>query len=65
MYKIAKTTKNSDTKFWVNDSEGIPMEFETYQEAKVIKDLFQSNTTHNSIYTIHPIGVNISDETTH
>jgi len=35
----------------VNDSEGIPMEFETYQEAQNVAELFQSNSlTGNKYY---------------
>ena len=36
----------------VNDSEGEPIEFDTYEKAEEIAILFQSNTTHNSIYEV-------------
>jgi hypothetical protein len=39
----------------INDPEGLPYEFDTYEEAKKIADLFQKNTTHNSVYTIKEI----------
>ena len=52
-YKILKTIGTSG--HLVNDSEGIPMEWETYDEAKKIADLFQSNTVHGYTYiVIHP-----------
>lgn len=39
----------------VNDTEGIAVEWETYDEAKKIADLFQSNTAHGYTYiVIHP-----------
>jgi hypothetical protein len=39
----------------INDDEGIPYEFETLEEAERVRDLFQSNTTHNSVYEIKKI----------
>jgi hypothetical protein len=54
-YRILKTKSGSG--HLVNDSEGIPVEWETYEEAKVIADLFQSNTLHNYTYiVVHPNG---------
>ena len=38
----------------VNDTEGIAMEWETYDDAKKIADLFQSNTLHGYTYIIIP-----------
>jgi hypothetical protein len=50
MYRIQKNC--NDIVYWVNDSEGIPMEFETQEEAEKLKDIFQINTTHNSKYEV-------------
>jgi len=52
MYKILKTV--GEDSYWVNDPEGIVMEFDTWDEAQEIADLFQVNTTHNSIYRVYP-----------
>jgi hypothetical protein len=49
-YRIFKTLGTSG--HLVNDSEGIPMEWETYDEAKKIADLFQSNSLHGYTYMI-------------
>lgn len=49
-YKILKTLNNSG--HFVNDSEGIPMEWDTFDEAKKIADMFQSNTLHGYTYTV-------------
>jgi len=59
MYRILKTSSDGSNKHWVNDPEGIAMEFSTFNEAKEIKDLFESNTTHGSIYTIYPLSANV------
>ena len=40
----------------VNDSEGEPIEFETFEQADKIRELFQNNTTHSSVYEIRQIG---------
>lgn len=54
-YKVLKT-KNGSGHF-VNDSEGIPVEWDSYEKAKVIADLFQSNTLHGYTYIVtHPNG---------
>ena len=54
-YKVLKTKNNSG--HFVNDSEGIPMEWDTYEKAKFIADLFQSNTVHGYTYiVVHPNG---------
>ena len=54
-YKVLKTKNGSG--HLVNDSEGIPMEWETYEKAKAVADLFQSNTVHGYTYiVIHPNG---------
>lgn len=50
MFRILKDCNQK--LYWVNDSEGIPMEFEIHEEAKKLKDLFQNNTTHNSKYEV-------------
>jgi hypothetical protein len=39
----------------VNDSEGVPMEFETAEQAQKVADLFQSNTTIGSVYTVKTV----------
>ena len=54
-YMILKKSKDSKHVIIVNDVEGIPMEWDTYEEAKKIAELFQANTTHNSIYEIKKI----------
>jgi len=36
----------------VNDSEGIPMEFESVNAATKLAELFQANTTSNNIYEV-------------
>jgi len=40
----------------VNDSEGEPIEFETLEQEEKIRELFQNNTTHSSVYEIRQIG---------
>ena len=39
----------------VNDSEGIPMEFETADAALKLAELFQANTTSGNVYEIKEI----------
>lgn len=51
-YVILKKSNDSKHIVIVNDPEGIPMEWDTYEEAKKIADLFQANTTHNSTYEV-------------
>lgn len=36
----------------VNDSEGIPMEFETFEQAEKIAILFESNSLLGNKYTV-------------
>jgi hypothetical protein len=36
----------------VNDSEGIPMEFESVDAATKLAELFQANTTSGNIYEV-------------
>jgi hypothetical protein len=36
----------------VNDSEGIPMEFESVNAATKLAELFQANTTSGNIYEV-------------
>ena len=36
----------------VNDSEGIPMEFESINAATKLAELFQANTTSGNIYEV-------------
>jgi len=40
----------------VNDSEGESIEFETLEQAEKIRELFQNNTMHSSVYEIREIG---------
>ena len=53
-YVIFKYTEidNKKKTVIVNNSEGEPIEFDTYERAEEIAKLFQSNTTHNSIYEV-------------
>lgn len=54
-YKVLKTQNSSG--HFVNDSEGIIIEWETYEEAKAIAELFQANTIHGYTYiVVHPNG---------
>ena len=39
----------------VNDSEGVPMEFESADAALKLAELFQANTTSGNIYEIKEI----------
>lgn len=39
----------------VNDTEGIPIEFETFEAANKIAQLFEANSLHKNIYTVHEI----------
>jgi hypothetical protein len=39
----------------VNDSEGIPMEFESINAATKLAELFQANTTSGNIYEVKEI----------
>ena len=54
-FKVLKTLNGSG--HLVNDSEGIPMEWDTYEQAKAVADLFQANTVHGYTYiVVHPNG---------
>jgi tyrosine-protein phosphatase YwqE len=54
-YKVLKTQNASG--HFVNDSEGIVMEWDTYEQAKAVAELFQANTIHGYTYIIvHPNG---------
>ena len=55
-YIILKKSQNMKHHIIVNDSEGIPIEWDNYDDAKYFADLFQANTTHNSIYEVKKIG---------
>ena len=39
----------------VNDSEGIPMEFETHQEAENLAKIFEANSSSGNKYTVKKI----------
>lgn len=54
-YIILKNSPDKKHVVIVNDSEGIPMEFDTYEGAKKLADLFQANSTHNSTYEVKKI----------
>lgn len=54
-YIILKYSSDKKHTVIVNDSEGIPMEFDTHETAQKIADLFQANTTHNSKYEVKQI----------
>lgn len=54
-YIILKYSSDNKHTVIVNDSEGIPMEFDTHETAQKIADLFQANTTHNSKYEVKQI----------
>jgi len=53
-YIILKHTKIQGTPrtIIVNDSEGIPMEFESADAALKLAELFQANTTSGNIYEV-------------
>jgi len=51
-YVVLKKSSDNKHTVIVNDSEGIPMEFNTHEEAQAIAELFQANTTHNSKYEV-------------
>jgi hypothetical protein len=54
-YVVLKHSSDNKRTVIVNDSEGIAIEFDTYEGAQKIADLFQANTTHNSKYTVKKI----------
>lgn len=62
MYKILKHRpyEGVDKGVWVNDSEGIPMEFDTFEGAATVAKMFQNNTQHGYTYT--PIAMNESKQ---
>lgn len=43
---------NQKVTILVNDSEGIPMEFETFEQAEKIAKLFESNSLLGNKYTV-------------
>lgn len=53
-YIILKETlvMNQKITILVNDSEGIPMEFETFESADKIAKLFESNSLTGNKYTV-------------
>ncbi len=51
-YVILKHSPDNKHVVLVNDPEGIPMEFDTYEAAEKIAELFQVNTTHDSKYEV-------------
>lgn len=51
-YLVLKHSPDNKHVVIVNDAEGIPMEFDTYEAADNVAKLFQSNTTHDSKYEV-------------
>ena len=49
------TMMNQKVTILVNDSEGIPMEFETFEQAEKIAKLFESNSLLGNKYTVKQI----------
>jgi len=45
----------------VNDSEGIPMEWDSRQEAEAVANLFQANSNHNCTYKVVGIAEPLND----
>ena len=41
-----------DRRVIVNDSEGIPMEWDTFESAQNMADIFQANSSHNCTYEV-------------
>ena len=54
-YIILKKSQNIKHHIIVSDSEGIPIEWDNYDDAKYFAEIFQVNTTHNSIYKVKKI----------
>jgi len=54
-YVILKKVKNMKHTVLVNDSEGMPIEFENLEDAQKTAELFRANTTRDSIYTVKKI----------
>jgi hypothetical protein len=56
-YVILKHTQLQGTSrtIIVNDSEGIPMEFESADAALKLAEIFQANTTSGNIYEVKEI----------
>jgi len=55
IFLILKKSPDKKHTLVVNDSEGIPLEFETEDAARRMADIFTANTTHNSTYTVKRI----------
>ena len=59
---LKKTDYNCQKKVvLVNDSEGEPIEYSSFEAAQRIADLFQNNTTHDSVYEVRAIGSGTSN----
>ena len=59
---LKKTDYNGQKKVvLVNDSEGEPIEYSSFEAAQRIADLFQNNTTHDSVYEVRAIGSGTSN----
>ena len=56
-YVILKHTKIQEIPrtIIVNDSEGIPMEFDSLDYAQKLAELFQANTTSGNVYEVKEI----------
>ena len=55
---------NQKVTILVNDSEGIPMEFETFEQAEKIAKLFESNSLFGNKYTVKQISWKLGWKTT-
>jgi hypothetical protein len=49
---ILKHNPNNPHVVIVNDSEGIPMEWDTFESAQNMADIFQANSSHNCTYEV-------------
>ncbi len=49
---ILKHNPNNPHVVIVNDSEGIPMEWDTFESAQKMADIFQANSSHNCTYEV-------------
>jgi DUF2075 family protein len=54
-FRILKHTKDGH-KIYVNDNEGIPMEWEQIEHAMLYAKLFESSSKHGSIYVVEGVG---------
>jgi len=50
--KYQETQSGTIVGHYVNDSEGIPVEWDDREEAQRIADLFQTNSVHGYVYKV-------------